>query len=1579
MKRLLLISLLLLVISLAYCWDINRQSQFPTNFYALDRVGTTLWAAGYVGGFAKSTDNGQTWNFLPNPAYDAVNQVYKDINDIDFYDAQHGVMVSADGLVGITADGGTNWTTPAITQTLFGTDDVNGCFYMPDGRIWVVGWSGKILFSSDYGVNWAAQTSGTTDQIYAVSMNDSGVGFCALNNGTPDQAKVLTTTNFGANWTISNLTITANPHIYKVRQYGSTVVLAGSSGYVGVSADNGTNWTHQNAAGGASTNMQDIILTGNNGFAVGWNGVLLKTTTAWSTFETVTNDFGLYFEGINQLTNGNLLAVGWNGAIATSVNSGVNWTDNVVDALDLFSGKAVDENNWYLAGDKGYLLKTTNAGQSFSRLHIPGNFDAYYACYFKNAQEGWVTGKTLGKIFHTVNGGSTWDTFTVTGVASTKLYTEFCFVSDLIGYAIGVPTKSAKTTDGGLTWTTLADGGLTTSNNLNCAFFKSETVGFAGAASGTLFVTLDGCATWSPLVIGTTSAAIRDVWFKDDLHGVLVNSLGEIFYTINGGLTATDWMAGTESCLDDMNGVWCDANGTFWAAGYSSDNTSTNVGNAWSVIKSTNNGQTWTQETFPALTFNSTRFMGITGATGKLIAYGKNNLLISAANGGVEPPVGATNLFFSEYLEGTSNNKAIEIFNGTGQAVNLSGYSVNLAPNGTPWGATPLLLTGTLANNDVYVIANAGANATILAQSDVTSTVTYYNGNDALGLFQGTTLIDAIGIAGVDPGATVGWPVAGVANALAEHTLIRKPTVISPTTDWALSAGTNADDSQWLVNPQNYTTDLGVHTFTPNTGPSAATPAFNPPGGVYTSPINVAITSTTPDAVIYYTTDGTAPTTSSAIYSTPIPVLAAMTIKAMATAAAMANSYIASASYVFPVVAANLAALRAMPADNTTLYYVSGEVVLTFKQTYRSQKWLQDSTGGIMTDDLANVLSTAFVVGDGITGLTGKLYEYGGMLEFIPTSNVAAPSSTGNVIVPQVITLNDLTTNFESYESEVVKIMNCSFTTPTGNFANGIVYPISDASGTFSFRTSFYDVSYIGDSVPTIPVHVIGIPNSRTDGSYLTSRDTLDIIIPSGGVAAPTFSPPGGAYSAPIQVTMSSATTGAVIHYTTDGTVPTATSTTFTAPVPVSATTTIKAVAILGAQPPSAVATAVYTYPVAVANLAALRSQTTGTTVYQVTGEIVLTFKQTFRNQKFLQDNTAGIMIDDLAGIITTAYNVGDGITGLIGTLTEFGGMLEFVPTINPPAATSTGNVIIPQNITFSEFTNNFENYESELVVVGLASFDFPPTTFTVGTNYQLWQNEPTPNFINFRTTFYNVDYIGTQTPDVTIFVVGIPNSNANGNYITSRSLADFVMDTLDPPTDLTYLVLNLNDVELFWFPGPIPVKGRDSRDWTNLTALKVYRNNNLIATITDFVDYQSAGYNDNDLQGGLYSYYVTNVYFSQYESAPSNTVSVQITGNDDPVIPAANTALTGNYPNPFNPETTINYSVKNPAAVTITIYNLKGEKVRTLVNETKGNGFYKTGWNGKDDAGKAVTSGVYLYRMQAGNYVSTKRMMLMK
>ena len=169
-----------------------------------------------------------------------------------------------------------------------------------------------------------------------------------------------------------------------------------------------------------------------------------------------------------------------------------------------------------------------------------------------------------------------------------------------------------------------------------------------------------------------------------------------------------------------------------------------------------------------------------------------------------------TELFFSEYIEGSSNNKAIEIYNGTGSDVDLSEYTVALYANGAATPGNTAILSGILTNGEVYVITNSSANAEIDAESDITSGVANFNGNDAVGLLKNGIVVDVIGTIGEDPGSA--WDVAGTSNATENHTLLRKFGTSQGNTDWTASAGTDTENSEWIVWKQDSIANLGLPT-----------------------------------------------------------------------------------------------------------------------------------------------------------------------------------------------------------------------------------------------------------------------------------------------------------------------------------------------------------------------------------------------------------------------------------------------------------------------------------------------------------------------------------------------------------------------------------------------------------------------------------------------------------------------------------------------------------------------------------------------------------------------------------------------
>ncbi len=160
-------------------------------------------------------------------------------------------------------------------------------------------------------------------------------------------------------------------------------------------------------------------------------------------------------------------------------------------------------------------------------------------------------------------------------------------------------------------------------------------------------------------------------------------------------------------------------------------------------------------------------------------------------------------LIFSEYVEGSSNNKALEVFNATNASVDLSTVDVEVYFNGNATPAQSLTLSGTLAPGDVLVIVNGSANLEILAAQDVIATALIsFNGDDAIVLKVNGTIVDMFGITGSDPGAA--WTGGGISTV--DRTLRRLPSVCTGDPN-----GWTDPSEQWIGFPTNTASGLGSH------------------------------------------------------------------------------------------------------------------------------------------------------------------------------------------------------------------------------------------------------------------------------------------------------------------------------------------------------------------------------------------------------------------------------------------------------------------------------------------------------------------------------------------------------------------------------------------------------------------------------------------------------------------------------------------------------------------------------------------------------------------------------------------------
>ncbi len=329
---------------------------------------------------------------------------------------------------------------------------------------------------------------------------------------------------------------------------------------------------------------------------------------------------------------------------------------------------------------------------------------------------------------------------------------------------------------------------------------------------------------------------------------------------------------------------------------------------------------------------------------------------------------------------------------------------------------------------------------------------------------------------------------------------------------------------------------------------SCSAPTFTPAAGIYTSAQTVTITSATDGATIHYTTDGTDPTESSTLYTAPITVSKTTTIKAIAVKGGMDNSAVASATYTITQ-PNTIAEVREQATGSV---FTKGVVTsVEGKNVY-----IQDATAAILVYGSAAI--TDLTVGDEIT-VSGSLTTYHGLLEI--QNPVYQKVSTDNTVTPEVMTIAEVLASDKQgwlvkiEEATVTAIDNQNVTITQGD--NAIVVRFNAAPSDFAVNDKLTLTGNIGcyDAVQI--------------------ANPTDITIATAAVAQPTFTPAAGTYTEAQTVTITCETEGATIYYTTDGTEPTAESTEYTAPINVSQTTTIKAIAIKGTDE-SAVAQATY-------------------------------------------------------------------------------------------------------------------------------------------------------------------------------------------------------------------------------------------------------------------------------------------------------------------------------------------------------------------------------------------------------------------
>ena len=469
------------------------------------------------------------------------------------------------------------------------------------------------------------------------------------------------------------------------------------------------------------------------------------------------------------------------------------------------------------------------------------------------------------------------------------------------------------------------------------------------------------------------------------------------------------------------------------------------------------------------------------------------------------------------------------------------------------------------------------------------------------------TLAQSVTLADATAGATIYYTTDGSTPTTSSKIYSAPISVATTTTMNAIATASGYSTS--AESTASYTINL-----------PAAAPSFTPAGGAYTSTQSLTLTDSTAGATIYYTTDGSTPTTSSKVYSAPISVATTTTINAIATATGYSTSAISSAVYTI-----------SLPAAAPTFTPAGGSYTSTQSVT------LADSTSG----------ATIYYTTDGSTPTTSsKVYSAPISVAATTTINAVAVA-TGypiSAVGSAVYTISLLTAAPTFAPAAGTYTSTQSVTLSDSNTGATIYYTTDDSTPTTSSKVYSTPIS-VATTTPINAIAVtIGYPASTVSSAVYT------INLPA---AAPTFTPTPGIYTSGQSVTIADVTSGATIYYTTDGSTPTTSSKVYSTPISVAARTTVNAIATASGYSMSADSTAAYdiqipapptptilpaggTFPAA--QTVTLSDSATGATIYYTTNGSTPTTSSTKYTAPFTVSAPGNSMVKAIA-VVSGAPN----------------------------------------------------------------------------------------------------------------------------------------------------------------------------------------------------------------------------------------------------------------------------------------------------------------------------------------------------
>lgn len=484
------------------------------------------WLVGGYGLINHTTDGGQTWASQSSP-------VSKNLHSLSFIDSLRGWVFGLDGYVLHTVDAGNTWTIQyQLSDSLWIEDGI----FKDSLTGWVVGYSfttgGRIYKTTDGGNSWFMQVPGTNCNFYGVDFYDLNLGWAVTAAPLGD---ITRTTDGGATWSVVGQTVTSLLDINFADSLNGWIV--GEDGAIYYSTDGGLTWNLQynpihNELWSVSTSDNQNV------WVVGKYGIILHTTDAGNIWDYQASGVSNDLFGIDASDSLNIWAIGgdYDRTVLHSSDGGYTWQHQDVGlGSGYLRGVSFPDSLYGITGGFGGLIYTTSDGGESWTPRDPG-MGVWYSVELLDSSKGWIASEDGGKIKSTRDGGNSWVTqYDQYG----QHFEDIMFLNDTLGWACGFidyhNSFVVRTTDGGQFWNCdtlpIAQGYLWSID------FVSPYIGFIVGDYGEIYKTVNGGITWNSFQNDTLGTSfLNKVDFVDSLNGWVVSS-NTVFRTRNGGNT----------------------------------------------------------------------------------------------------------------------------------------------------------------------------------------------------------------------------------------------------------------------------------------------------------------------------------------------------------------------------------------------------------------------------------------------------------------------------------------------------------------------------------------------------------------------------------------------------------------------------------------------------------------------------------------------------------------------------------------------------------------------------------------------------------------------------------------------------------------------------------------------------------------------------------------------------------------------------------------------------------------------------------------------------------------------------------